>query len=100
MRSMPLDRTRLDTLKRDNVLPIAGRTLHVIQNERPEEMVAATAILFALVCNRVGLSPEEMHHKGMRMMRDQQHHDKTNKLLQSLRDFAGLRIAGQEVTIS
>lgn len=99
-RSHPLDKDRLHQFPRDDAVSMAHRCLRPINSFDPEEMVAGVAVLFAAVCNRVGLDPQDVHHMGMRMMREQQHHDKSNKLLQSLRDFAGLRIAGQDVGIS
>lgn len=100
MRSRPYDHDKRNMLPRDPILHLTGRALHVLQNESPEEMVAAASMLFALVTQRVQLDAQEEHHKALKMLRDQRAHDKENKLLQSLRDFAGLRIKGQEVTIS
>lgn len=88
-------------LPRDTAVVAAHNALRPVSTMEPEEMVAGVSVLFAAVCNRVGLDPEDMHKLGMKMMTTPQpHHDKGNKLLQSLRDFAGLRIAGQEVGIS
>ena len=98
--SRPLDRDRLHMLPRDIAIRDAHNLLRPANQLDPEDMVAAIAVLFATVCSRVQIDPEEAHTLGLRMLRDQQHHDKANKLLQSLRDFAGLRIAGQEVTYS
>lgn len=99
-RSRPLNKDKLSLLPRDVALVSAHYVLRPLSNMEPEEMVAGMAVLFASVCNRVGLDPQHVHQMGMRMLKDQQHHDKGNKLLQSLRDFAGLRIAGQDVVIS
>lgn len=100
MRSRPLDKDKLAMTSRDATVMRSLRLLHVIQNDTPEEMVAAIAMLFSTVVNRVGLDPQWCHQLGVRMVRHHQHHDKHNMALQSLRDFAGMRIAGQEVVQS
>lgn len=99
-KSRPLDRDRLSMVSRDVAVRDAHRCLDPVQNGTPEEMVAAVSLLFATVMNRVGIDPQQGHGLGLRLLKHQQHHEKTNKSLQSLRDFAGLRIAGQEVTYS
>lgn len=100
MRSRALDRDRLGMFPRDEAVRLAHEALFPINKGDPEAMVAGIGVLFAAVCSRVGLDPQEVHQQSMRRLRDQQHHDKSNKSLQSLRDFAGLRIAGQDVVKS
>ena len=99
-RSQPLDRDALHMVSRDRTVKNAHATLRPLNALSPEDMVGAIAVVFAAVCSRVGLDPEDAHRLGAKLLKDQQHHDKTNKALQSMRDFAGLRIAGQEVTYS
>lgn len=98
--SRPISRDALFMLPRDRTVANAHQLLRPVNMLQPEEMVGAIAVLFSAICSRVQLDPEEVHKLGMKLLRDQQHHDKTNKSLQSMRDFAGMRIAGQEVSIS
>lgn len=99
-RSRPLDKDRLYMLPREDAVTAAHMGLDALQRMDPEDMVAGMAVLFSAVCSRCQLSPADMHTMGTRMLTDQRHHDKANKALQSLRDFAGLRIAGQDVVIA
>jgi hypothetical protein len=92
----PLNRDKLHMLSRDHVAPIAFEALHPIQDYTQEEMVAGVALLFATICERVRLDPEELHRIGARMLKDQPAHLKTNAAVQSLRDFAGIKIAGED----
>lgn len=74
----------------------AHEALFPIQHRRPTEMVAGVAVLFATICARTGLDPQELHTLGSKMLRDQEFHRAVNDSLQSLRDFAGIRIAGDK----
>lgn len=74
----------------------AHTALFGVQNLEPEPMVAGIALLFAAVCERCALSPQGAHELGRRLLRDQDFHTKTNGSLQSLRDFAGIRIMGEK----
>lgn len=100
MRSRPLDKDRLYMLPREDAITAAHLALDTLQRLSPEEMMAGMAVLFYSTCNRCGVDPADMHTMGRRVVTHQAHHDKANKALQSLRDFAGLRIAGQDVVIS
>jgi len=96
-----LDTDRLSMVPREEAIRLAYEALFPVQNEDPPEpMVAAIAVLFAVVCQKLGLAPEQIPHMGVRMLRDQANHDKCNKARQSLADFATIRIAGKETTIS
>lgn len=99
-RSRPLDKDKLSMIPREDAVTSAHLALDTLQRLTPEEMVAGMAVLYAAVCSRLMLDPHDMHTLGTRMLTHQAHHDKANKALQSLRDFAGLRIAGQDVVIS
>ena len=96
----PLDRDRLGMVPRGQAADTAQLALFPIQDERPEVLVAGVAILYAALCARCGLDPEDMWRLGSRLLADQDFHTKTNNSLQSLRDFAGLRVMGQDVVIS
>lgn len=98
----PFDRDALYVqTKRNTAADVAHEALFPIQSRPPHEMVAGVAVLFSAICNRVGLDPQDVHGLGMRMLRDEDFHTKTNASLQSLRDFAGIHIAGDpDVSIS
>lgn len=98
--SRPLDKDKLAMFPRDDAVTNAHLALRPLNALAPEAMVAGIAVLFAAVCSRVGLDPQDMHTMALRMLKHEQHHDKANMSLQSLRDFAGMRIAGKEVSIS
>jgi len=89
-----LDRDALMLVNRDVAAACAHEALFPIQSMQPHEIVAGAAVLFAAICSRVGLDPEEVHGIGLRILREEDFHQKTNASLQSLRDFAGLRIKG------
>lgn len=91
-----IDTDKLYMVSRDAAATVAHKALRPIQERSPHEMVAGVAILFATLCARVSLDPQEMHALGVKMLKDQECHFKTNDALQSLRDFAGLRIAGEK----
>lgn len=94
MQVQALDRDHLMMIPRGLAAQRALEALHPIQNGTPHEMVAGVAVLFATLCSRVGLDPEEMHALGLKLLRDEDHHKQTNDALQSLRDFAGIRVKG------
>jgi hypothetical protein len=98
--TLPLDRDKLYMHPRDQAVKDAHAALRPLNALPPEAMVAALAVLYAAVCERTLLDPQAVHLMGLRMLKHQEHHDKANKALQSLRDFAGMRIVGQEVTYS
>lgn len=79
---------------------VAHEALFPIQARRPEEALAGVAVLFATMCERCGLDPEAAHTLGRRMLMDKGAEGKpTNDRLMALRDFAGLRFMGQDVSI-
>lgn len=96
-----LDRDHLHMANRDKAVQGAHSALTPMNRMQGEELVSAVSVLFAAVCNRVALDPQLCHSLGMRMLREEQHHTKANAALQSLRDFAGIQIAGErDVSIS
>jgi hypothetical protein len=96
--SRPLNKDRLMMFPRAWAARAAHEALFPIQDMQPEEMVAGVALLFAAVASRCQLDPSELHKMGMKMLRapTQQGGDRgTNGLIQSLQDFAGIRIMGE-----
>jgi hypothetical protein len=96
----PLDKDRLSMVPRHQAADAAHLALFGIQDERPEVQLLGISVLFAAFCHRCQLDPELMHHVGRKVLRDDQFHRQANDSLQSLKDFAGLRVMGQEVTIA
>jgi hypothetical protein len=92
----PFSRDRLSLVSRDLSAEGAMRMLDVIQTHRPEVQVAGAALLFAAWCHRLGLDPHDLWQQGMKMMKPQPGHHKGNINVEVLRDFAGIRLAGDE----
>lgn len=96
-----LNRDALLMIPRETAARIAHEALFPVQNLKPHEMVAGVALLFAAITHRAGIDPQEAHKLGLRILRDQPLHQQANASLQSLKDFAGLRIKGdRNVSIS
>ncbi len=90
----PFSRDRLHMLPRDVAARGAMVLLNAIQDEPPEVAMASVAVLFACWCARVGMDPHDAHSLGVRMMRPERFHRKADIQMEVLRDFAGLRLVG------
>lgn len=95
-----LDKDRMWMLPRNLAADTAHEALFPIQSKTPEEQLMGVAVLFAALCQRCGVEPDVMHSVGLKVLRAQDYHKHANASLEALRDFAGLRIMGEEVTIS
>ena len=95
----PLNKDALSMVPRRRAADAAHEALFPVQSKPPEVMVAGVALLFATLAARCGLDPEELHALGRKLLRDPEEQlggDRgTNSSLQSLRDFAGIRIMGE-----
>lgn len=96
----PLDKTKMAMSDRLAVADAAHAAMHPMQNLTPEVAVLGVSVLFATLCRRCGLDPHDMHTMANRVLTDQLGHKRANDSLQSLRDFAGIRLMGQETTVS
>lgn len=97
----PLDRDKLTMMPRGEAARVAHLALSEIQGEAPELMVLGAAVLFATLCQRCNLSAQDVHHMAHKVLTDQEGFRRDNASLQSLRDFAGIRIMGErEVSIT
>lgn len=97
----PLDKDKLAMVSRGQTAQAAHSALFALQEESPEVMMAGAALLFATLIKRCGLDPQALHHMGLRLLVDQQGYRKDNASLQSLQDFAAIRILGEHnVSIS
>lgn len=95
-----LDRDKLSMVTREDAAEAAYEALFPIQDRPPEALVAGIALLFHAVCTKVGLDPEDLYRQGGKMLRDQEGSLKTNNALQSLRDWASIRLLGRDTPIS
>lgn len=92
---MPLIELNADLINsasRDETARLAFAALTPIQEQKPHLQVFAVALLFSALCHRLSLDPQEMHHKAMRMMRDEDFHHKANVQLDAIREFAGIHL--------
>lgn len=88
-----IDMDQLNSTSRDEAAFVAFAALNAIQEDRPHKQVFAVALLFAAFCERLNLSPREMHTKAEMMLREEDFHHKANSQLQALREFAGIRLS-------
>jgi hypothetical protein len=95
----PLDRDKLFMLSRGTAADAAQLALFQLQMLSPEECMAGAAVLFAVLAKRCGIDPQELHEMGRRVLMAPTDGDvpATNSL-EALRDFAGLRLMGDNVT--
>lgn len=90
----PFSRDRLKLVSRDKAAEGAMLVLDRIQTAPPEVQVASVGILFAAWCKRLGLDPHDIYQQGVKMMTPEFGHRTANIHLEVLRDFAGIRLAG------
>lgn len=79
---------------RDEAAKCGMALLDKVQQEAPEIAMAGTVVLFAMWCARLHMDPYEMHQLGMKMLEPEEFHHKGNILMETLRDFAGIRMMG------
>ena len=96
--SSRLDSTHLSMVSRDRVADVAFNALDRIQRERPELLTAAFALLFAVVAERNQLDPLSLFTLGRRLLHEPHpNHGHPTVQLESLRDFAGLRVRNKPI---
>lgn len=96
--SRPFSEDRMKMLPLHTVADAALLVLHPMQEMSPEEQVAGAAVLFATVCKRVGVSGQGMWDFAERVLNApiKAETRQGQNTLMALRDFAGLRIAGDD----
>lgn len=96
--SRPFDADRMAMLPIHKVADAALHVLNPMQELSPEEQVAGAAVLFATVCKRVGVTGAGMWDFAERVLNApiKAETAQGQNTLQALKDFAGLRIAGDE----
>lgn len=91
-----LDVDTLTSLPRDRVASLTQAILDPIQAHKGEELLASSAVLFAIMVERYGGSPQGLYDYGVRILgADEPFHKKGNDQLEALRDFAALRVRGE-----
>lgn len=101
LKGRPLDRDRLNMVPRKAAAEVAMLLLQPIEQQPPEAALLGTATLFAALCRRCGVDPSGLHEKGLRVLDAPEEGDRnTDSIVQVLRDFAGARFMGQEVSLS
>lgn len=98
----PFDYHTMTGLSRQAAADSAWTALSAIQNMTPEEQVLGAATLFAAIADRCNLPASELYRMGQRVIGTyEEFHKRANDSLQSLRDYAALRIKGErDVSIS
>lgn len=97
----PFDKDRLYMVDRVAAVDAAQLCLSAIEHLDPALMVAGVAILNEAIMHRTRCDAFATNVMAKRLMRDSAEHYRTNASVQSLLDFAGLRIAGDaNVSIS
>lgn len=91
--STRIDNDKLNLLGRERVATQAHLALNGIQKQSPELQLLAVATLFAVFVERSSVRPEDLYLKGKRVLYASGGGDtKTDDSLESLRDFAKLRV--------
>lgn len=99
LQARPLDKLKLSQLARNTAADAAQLCLFQIQDLSPEEMMMGSALLFAVMASRAGIDPEELHTMATRLLKAPDGGDHyTAGSLQSLRDFASIRVMGKDTT--
>ncbi|WP_111818773.1 hypothetical protein [Agrobacterium sp. CFBP2214] len=96
--STRLDRDKLMMMSRDRAAELGHIILEPLTNSPAAENLAAVAIAFAVLSNRYSMGPEELYHYGMKILTEPTpHHRKGNALLDSLQDWAGMRVRNEAI---
>lgn len=99
LQARPLDKLKLSQIARDKAASAAQLCLFQIQDMSPEEMMMGSAILFAVLANRAGIDPEELHTMASRLLCAPDEGDHvTSASLEALRDFGSIRVMGKDTT--
>lgn len=95
-----LDKDKVAMVPRQEAARVAMAALSSLQDERPETIVLGAAVLFAAMCSRCGVDARDVHEMAKRVINSPMFGDRsTDATLEVLRDFAGARVMGQEVSI-
>ena len=91
------DKDRLHLVPRNEAAKAAFAMLDKVQDEMPELAIAATALVFATLCQRLRLDPHDIHQLGMKMLRHDPHNDKANAQIEGMQDLAKQQWEGKEL---
>ena len=88
-----IDGDTLSLLPRDTIAADTLLLLDALRNHKGERLVAATAVLFATVAERFDRSPQDLYLMGQKMLgTSEPFHDKGNQRMETLRDYATLKV--------
>jgi hypothetical protein len=88
-----IDDDRLNMIQREIVASDVFEMLDGVRNESGERLLAAASLLFAAVAERYSKSPEELYHKGRKMLTHKdKHHRNSTAQIEALQDYCGLQI--------
>lgn len=98
--SRPFDKDRLMMTTREAAAQSAMAGLNALQDMPPERVLMGAAVMFATMCARCRLDPQEMHRVAMRIITAPEDGDRpTDGNIQVLRDWAGVRLMAQDVSL-
>jgi hypothetical protein len=93
-----LDRDRLMMMSRDRAAELGHMILEPLTNSPADENLAAVAVAFAALSERYSMGPEELYRYGMKILTaPTPHHRKGNALMDSLQDWAGMRVRNEAI---
>lgn len=91
--STRLDGDKLNMFSRDRAAALAHTSLDAMRNEGAEAHLAGIAVAFAALAHRYQMGPEQLYLYGLRILESPgAHHRNGNALIESLRDFANLKV--------
>lgn len=90
----PFDYHTMTNLNRMAALEAAVLCLDGLQRLTPEEIVMGTAVLYAGLCDRLGVDPHDLYTMGQKVMRPDPFFRRANSTAQSLSDTIRLRVGG------
>lgn len=93
-----INHDRISMASRNKVSEVAYRALDAIQNEQPEIQVFAATVLFAAICQRLMVSPSDLHSKALRMLNPEPFDRSGNERYRALVDYAGGVLIDQPAT--
>lgn len=95
-----LDRDKLAMVHRGEAARLAHEALFPVQHAQPEEMLMSVALLLTAISRRCRIPVRDITDMATRILDAPPAFDReVNTHLEVLRDFAGARIMGEEVTI-
>jgi hypothetical protein len=92
---VPFNRDKLMLLTRDTTAVDVHIILDPINQLPPERQLAASAMLFYVLCKRFNQDAADMHSLAFKMLRPERFHKKGNAQVEALIAYADLHNTGQ-----